>query len=32
MANRVSQIRESTSSNDWNFIEGVKNPAEMYDQ
>ena len=28
MANRVSQIRESTSSNDWNFIEGVKNPAD----
>ena len=29
VANRVSQILERTSSNDWNFIEGVKNPADV---
>ena len=29
VANRVSQILES-SSNNWKFVEGVKNPADAY--
>ena len=29
VANRVSQILES-SSNNWKFVEGVKNPADVY--
>ena len=29
VANRVTQILESTSATNWNFIEGVKNPAEI---
>ena len=29
MAKKAFQILESTSSDDWNFIEGVKNPADL---
>ena len=29
VANRVSQILERTSSTDWNFIGGVRNPADV---
>ena len=29
VANRVSQILKS-SSNNWKFVEGVKNPADAY--
>ena len=29
VANRVSQILESTSSNDRSFVEGMKNPADI---
>ena len=29
VASRVFQILGNTSSNDWNFIQGVKNPADV---
>lgn len=29
MANKVSQILESTSSTDWDFIDRLKNPADV---
>ena len=29
VANRVTQVLQSTSADEWNYIEGVKSPADI---